>query len=774
MRENRVRPPSKRSARRLRAMRPFLIGLVAARVLCAQTGMDGAGADPPEGAEGGGRTAAAVSVVPGEEFRERAAQGQLPLPVAAATGADVLQTAAWDFAADTCRAYGDALGGRTVLLLDGRDPATPFLDAQEWPAFPIPLDDVSRVELVRGPAGSRYGPNAANGVLRLLTRPPADTGGAARIVGGEESTFGGDLRWAHPLGRGWFGKLTATARGSDSFTVARTGAAEYSRLCPAPAFSVPPLGVPTDCLPAERVAPPTDEVESFGGALRLDGPVAGSGHLVFETGASSLDGSLLLTDLGRVLVSDADRSWTRISLATPHWRLLGTYDGREADRQLALATGQNLVFDEERWKGEVETTWGFLGERLRLVAGASFEDERVGTAADEAPLRPTVLNPRNRETLLFQEVITESQGAWAELAWDATDDLRLVLGGRYDDSEAYDVQWSPRAAAVLGLGDHVLRLGYSAGFSAPSVWKRDVQADVAAPLNLSALELICIDLAGLACGFDADFGQPGSAATADTRLMLVGNRDLEVEEVDSLELGYAGTYGGQVSLAAVYHRSRHENLIVGPLPQLGTSLGRIHSGFGAWAPAPELIDPALRQRLLAALLPELQAALGPLLPFLTNNVDTTPFLALFSYANVGEVDTQGIDLDLDWRAASGLSMGLAYSWFDFEVERAPAGLASWLTPNAPEHRAALELRYSHDRFDTGATYRWVDGFRWVDGLFQGDVESYGVLDLALGVRLGDRWSLGLDVANATDEEHWELFGGDLLRRRSVGHLTVHW
>jgi outer membrane receptor protein involved in Fe transport len=49
-----------------------------------------------------------------------------------------------------------------------------------------------------------------------------------------------------------------------------------------------------------------------------------------------------------------------------------------------------------------------------------------------------------------------------------------------------------------------------------------------------------------------------------------------------------------------------------------------------------------------------------------------------------------------------------------------------------------------------------------------------VLDLGAGYRLSDRWTVGVAVANALDDAHYEVFGGDLLRRRALAHLTVSW
>ena len=56
----------------------------------------------------------------------------------------------------------------------------------------------------------------------------------------------------------------------------------------------------------------------------------------------------------------------------------------------------------------------------------------------------------------------------------------------------------------------------------------------------------------------------------------------------------------------------------------------------------------------------------------------------------------------------------------------------------------------------------------------GDVPSYDVVDLGLGYDINDNWQVGVDVSNLLDDEHYQAFGGDLLSRRALGHVTFTW
>jgi len=64
--------------------------------------------------------------------------------------------------------------------------------------------------------------------------------------------------------------------------------------------------------------------------------------------------------------------------------------------------------------------------------------------------------------------------------------------------------------------------------------------------------------------------------------------------------------------------------------------------------------------------------------------------------------------------------------------------------------------------------------RRVVGPFQGQVESYTTADLALNYDLAERFNLGLNATNLFDKAHWQSFGGDLLGRRILGSVMVHW
>ena len=136
------------------------------------------------------------------------------------------------------------------------------------------------------------------------------------------------------------------------------------------------------------------------------------------------------------------------------------------------------------------------------------------------------------------------------------------------------------------------------------------------------------------------------------------------------------------------------------------------------------------------------------------------------------VDTQGIDLGLNYYLTDQWIFDASYSWFDFDVKERLLG--DQLLPNAPEHKASAGLTFNAARFGASLKYRWVEGFPWAAGIFIGEVPTYDVVDLGVSYRFTDKLEVGVDVSNLLDDEQYQSFGGDLLTRRALGHVSFSW
>lgn len=75
------------------------------------------------------------------------------------------------------RGFGDQFSKSVLVLIDGRSAYTPLWAGVHWPIQDTLLEDVDRIEVIRGPGGTIWGANAQNGVINIVTRHARDTQG---------------------------------------------------------------------------------------------------------------------------------------------------------------------------------------------------------------------------------------------------------------------------------------------------------------------------------------------------------------------------------------------------------------------------------------------------------------------------------------------------------------------------------------------------------------------------------------------------------------------
>ena len=78
-----------------------------------------------------------------------------------------------------------------LVLIDGRNVYTPLFAGVYWDVQDMPLENIDRIEVIRGPGGTIWGPNAANGVINIITKSSANTAGilATGLVGTSDQTI---------------------------------------------------------------------------------------------------------------------------------------------------------------------------------------------------------------------------------------------------------------------------------------------------------------------------------------------------------------------------------------------------------------------------------------------------------------------------------------------------------------------------------------------------------------------------------------------------------
>lgn len=134
-------------------------------------------------------TAAAVYVITQQDIRNSTATN-IPEVLHMAPGLDVVQLngSTW---AISVRGFAEQFTNKMLVLIDGRSVFDPLIAGVVWADQDVPLEDIERIEVIRGPGATMWGTNAFNGVINIITKPAQETPGAlvSAGVGNDERSY---------------------------------------------------------------------------------------------------------------------------------------------------------------------------------------------------------------------------------------------------------------------------------------------------------------------------------------------------------------------------------------------------------------------------------------------------------------------------------------------------------------------------------------------------------------------------------------------------------
>jgi len=122
------------------------------------------------------QTAAAAHVIQADDIR-RSGASNIPEALRLAPGVQVAAIGNNKWAV-SIRGQADRFSNKLLVLVDGRSVYSPMFSGVAWEALDIPLENIERIEVIRGPGASIWGANAVNGVINIITRSAFDTLGA--------------------------------------------------------------------------------------------------------------------------------------------------------------------------------------------------------------------------------------------------------------------------------------------------------------------------------------------------------------------------------------------------------------------------------------------------------------------------------------------------------------------------------------------------------------------------------------------------------------------
>jgi iron complex outermembrane receptor protein len=128
------------------------------------------------------RSPVAVYVVTGDQIR-RSGATTIPDALRLAPGVEVAQIDGNKWSVGI-RGFGSRLSRSVLVLIDGRTVYTTLFAGTYWEVQDTVMEDIDRIEVIRGPGGTIWGPNAVNGVINIITREAKTTHGNLVSAGG--------------------------------------------------------------------------------------------------------------------------------------------------------------------------------------------------------------------------------------------------------------------------------------------------------------------------------------------------------------------------------------------------------------------------------------------------------------------------------------------------------------------------------------------------------------------------------------------------------------
>ncbi len=351
---------------------------------------------------------AAIHMITQEDIR-RSGATSIPEALRLVPGLQVARVDAHTWAI-SARGFNDVFANKLLVVQDGRSVYTPLFSGVFWDVQDTMLEDIDRIEVIRGPGATLWGANAVNGVINIITKKARDTQGflITSGAGTEERGFGG-IRYG--------GKLSDSA-------FFRVYGKYFNR----------------DDSVLSNGADAGDSAQMGRGGFRIDWEASDRNLFTFQ-------GDVYRGSAGQIYTNATPGfpfvQTVRDDFTVSGGNLLGRWAhtfSDSSDLKLQLyhdrTTRETAVFQERRDTYDLDLQHNFqLGERHNLVWGAGYR-----LSADKVANRFTVsLNDPQRRTQLFS---TFAQDEITLLK----DRLKLTLGSKFEhnDYTGFEIQPSGR------------------------------------------------------------------------------------------------------------------------------------------------------------------------------------------------------------------------------------------------------------------------------------------------------------------------------------------
>jgi iron complex outermembrane recepter protein len=379
-----------------------------------------------------GKTAAAVHVITAEDIR-RSGATSIPEALRLAPGVEVARVDSRRYSI-SIRGLNDEFANKLLALQDGRSLDTPVFGGVMWDLQDTFMEDIERIEIVRGPGGTAWGANAVNGVINIITKPAEDTQGTLVTAGGGsfERAFGGIRHGGELTESVWYRFYVKSFLRDETRALTTRGFSDE--------FSQTRGGFRIDSIPSDQT-----RITLQGAAFVQD-----ADQSVLGLGGGAIDPT---TTFGGHFLATFRTSIDELSDVT----LKAYYDGTRFDGSGIVGSVDQFDIDSQYRRTLSETVELNVGLNYRLLQ----------TATDRAPAF-ILFDPMQRDLNLF--------GIFADAEFQLIPDrLKFSAGikAQYNDFGGWDPL--PNARLLYTPDDrHTYWAAYSQGVSVPRISENDV------------------------------------------------------------------------------------------------------------------------------------------------------------------------------------------------------------------------------------------------------------------------------------------------------------
>jgi iron complex outermembrane receptor protein len=442
-------------------------------------------------------TAAAVAVINREDIR-RSGATNIPDLLRFVPGLQVAQLNGNQWSVGV-RGFSSVYSNKLLVMVDGRTVYNPVYTGVHWDQMGLMLEDIDRIEVVRGPGATQWGSNAMNGIINIITKSAVDTQGGLLAGGGGnvETAFGG-LRYGGKLGDGAYYRLYAKHSTRDNF----------------PGLNAP---VSVGDRPSFSGRDNNDRTQHDRGGFRLDWDPGGSDSVTFQGdffhGGSDWSTLLPNWSLGFDQVNNTLENSGENLLA--NWKHRFSPDFTTAtrvywDHYRRLNSFYREEVETLDWDSQVNYRWN---ESHELVMGGGFRysSDELGDDAGST----LSFNPSRRKISTFNIFVQDDFTL-------VPDTLNFLYGVKYEYNGFSGSQAQPTGRLLWKVNDeNRVWAAVSHATRIPSRVDQNINLHYLNFFNVSYPNQFCPGLVGAACQYS-----------------IKGNPRFGSEKLDSFELGY--------------------------------------------------------------------------------------------------------------------------------------------------------------------------------------------------------------------------------------------